>query len=394
VKSRFAPFVERIAHEASGDPWALHWEARSAKARGEDVIVLSVGDPDLDTPPAVIDAAVAAMRAGDTHYTESAGRPKLRAAVAALHTRRTGQQADADNAIVLGGCQNGLFVASLLLAGPGDEVIALDPMYATYPATVRASGATLVSVEAPSATGFHPDLAALEAAITPRTRAIFLATPNNPTGVVFSNEDVDGIAALARRHGLWIVSDEVYAGIAEGGRVPSLAARLPEQVLTLGSLSKTHAMTGWRAGWIVGPADFIRHAEQLALNMLYGLPGFVQEAAQKALEIATEAESAARDYCGQRRERFYHALEGLPGVRPCWPDAGMFMLLDVRATGLTAGDFVRGLYRAERVSLLDGAAFGHATEGFVRACYAAEEPTLRDAAARIHRFCAGLVPVR
>ena len=199
MRPRFAPFVERIAHEAGGDPWALHWDARNAKTRGEDVIVLSVGDPDLDTPPAVIDAAVAAMRGGDTHYTESAGRPKLRAAVAALHTRRTGQPARAENAIVLGGCQNGLFVASMLLAGPGDEVIALDPMYATYPATIRASGATLVPVEAPAAKGFHPDLAALEAAITPRTRAIFLATPNNPTGVVFSEEDVDAIAVLARR---------------------------------------------------------------------------------------------------------------------------------------------------------------------------------------------------
>ncbi len=390
MSPRFAAFVQRIAHEAGGDPWALHWDARNARARGEDVIVLSVGDPDLNTPPAVIEAAVAAMRGGDTHYTESAGRPKLRAAVAALHTQRTGQAARAENAIVLGGCQNGLFVSSMLLAGPGDEVIALDPMYATYPATIRASGATLVSVEAPAANGFHPDLAALEAAITPRTRAIFLATPNNPTGVVFSEADVDGIAALARRHGLWVVSDEVYAGIAEGGRVPSLALRLPSQVLTLGSLSKTHAMTGWRAGWIVGPEDFIAHAEQLALNMLYGLPGFVQEAAQKALEIASEAETTVRAYCGLRRERLYRALDGLPGVRAVWPDAGMFMLLDVRATGLSAGEFVRGLYQAERVSLLDGAAFGRATDGFVRACFAAEEVELDEAARRIRRYAASL----
>jgi arginine:pyruvate transaminase len=161
-------------------------------------------------------------------------------------------------------------------------------------------------------------------------------------------------------------------------------------VLTLGSLSKTHAMTGWRAGWVVGPEDFIAHAEQLALNMLYGLPGFVQEAAQKALEIAAEAEAKVRDYCALRRERFYRALEGLPGVRPCWPDAGMFMLLDVRATGLAAGDFVRGLYQAERVSLLDGAAFGRATEGFVRACFAAELAELDEAARRIRRYAASL----
>ena len=244
MKRRFAEFVARIAHEGGHDPWALHWEARHAAARGEDVIVLSVGDPDLATPAPVVETAVASLRAGDTHYTESGGRPQLRGAIAALHRERTGQPVTAENAVVLSGTQNGLFVASLCLAGPGDEVIAIDPMYTTYPASIRASGATLVAVPAPAAAAFRPDLALLEAAVTPRTRAIFLATPNNPTGVVLSEAEVDALASIARRHGLWIVSDEVYAGVAEGGRVPSLANRLPGQVLTVGSLSKTHAMTG------------------------------------------------------------------------------------------------------------------------------------------------------
>ena len=161
---RFAPLVDWVAHEGGNDPWALHWEARNALDRGEDVIVLSVGDPDLDTPPAVVDAAVKAMRAGDTHYTESIGRPALRAAIAAMHTARTGQVVTAANTAVLAGTQNGLFVSSLCLAGHGEEVIALDPMYTTYPAAIGASGATLVRVPAPASAGFHPDLAALEAA--------------------------------------------------------------------------------------------------------------------------------------------------------------------------------------------------------------------------------------
>jgi aspartate/methionine/tyrosine aminotransferase len=388
-KPRFAALAERVAPEGT-DPWVLHWEARQAAAAGEDVIILSVGDPDLDTPVPVVNTAIERMRSGDTHYTETAGRPALRAAVAARHTARTGQHVTPDHVIVLGGTQNGLFVASLCLAGPGDEVIALDPMYATYPATIKASGAKLVRVPTPAANDFHPDLAALEAAITPRTRAIFLATPNNPSGVVLSDAEADGIAAIARQHGLWVVSDEVYAGIAEGGRVPSLGARLPEQALTIASLSKTHAMTGWRCGWIVGPRDFINHAHDLAQCMLYGLPGFVQEAAVTALAMAEECEGRVREYCRERREILYTGLQGIRGIRACWPQAGMFMLIDIRATGLGGEEFVHKLYRAEGVSLLDGAPFGAAAQGFVRACFATDEAVLVEATRRIRRFCEDL----
>jgi aspartate/methionine/tyrosine aminotransferase len=388
-KPRFAALAGRVAPEGT-DPWVLHWEARQAAAAGQDVIVLSVGDPDLDTPAPVIDTAVERMRGGDTHYTETAGRPALRAAIAARHRARTGQPVTAENVIVLGGTQNGLFVASLCLAGPGDEVIALDPMYATYPATIKASGATLVPVATPAERDFHTDLQAVEAAISPRTRAIFVATPNNPSGVVLTEEEVHGLAAIARRHGIWLVSDEVYAGIADGGRVPSLGAILPDQTLTVASLSKTHAMTGWRTGWIVGPVDFISRAHDLAQCMLYGLPGFVQEAAVTALAMAEECEGTVREYCKQRRQVLYAGLQGIRGIRACWPQAGMFMLIDIRATGLGGEQFVHRLYRAEGVSLLDGAPFGAAAHGFVRACFATDEAVLGEATRRIRRFCEGL----
>ena len=392
-KRRFASMAERVAPEGT-DPWVLHWEARRAEAAGKDVIVLSVGDPDINTPAVVIDTAVASMRSGDTHYTETAGRPALRAAVAARHAARTGQAVTADNVIVLGGTQNSLFVASLLLAGPGDEVIALDPMYATYPATIKASGATLVPVPTPAASDFHTDLALIEAAITPRTRAIFVATPNNPSGVVLGEAEVDGLAEIARRRGVWLVSDEVYAGLADGGRVPSLGARVPDQVLTVASLSKTHAMTGWRCGWLVGPPDLIGHAHDLAQCMLYGLPGFVQEAAITAVGIATEAEATMREYCNRRREILHAGLEGVPGIRACRPQAGMFMLIDVRGTGLSGVEFVPRLYRAEGVSVLDGSVFGRETSGFVRASFAVEETQLHEAARRIRRFCEALASGR
>jgi aspartate/methionine/tyrosine aminotransferase len=387
-KNGFSGLVGRISGEGA-DAWDTHYEALAARSRGEDVVILSVGDPDIDTPAPIVERAVEALRGGDTHYAPLAGRDALRAAIAALHRTRTAQQVGIGNVVFLSGAQNALFGASLCLAGPGDEVISLEPMYPTYPATIGVSGARLVRV--PAAAGFRIDLAALAAAITPRTKAIFVATPNNPSGVILTDSDMAVIGELARRHSLWIVADEVYAGLAPGGRVPGLAARLPDQVVTISSLSKSHAMTGWRAGWMVGPTALIDHVESLVLCMLFGLPGFVQEAALTALGIAPEAEARTRAYCEARRDVMIGGLKGAKGLHCHVPDAGMFTLVDVRDTGLTGREFVHRLYAAERVSVLDGAMFGAATRSHVRICFAADEAKLRDACTRIHRFTASLV---
>ena len=386
---RFSSLVERIAGDGA-DAWLTHYEARRAGERGEDVILLSVGDPDFDTPDVVRERAIESIRAGDTHYTPATGRLPLREAIAALHVARSGQQVSPDQVVALSGAQNALFASSLCLAGPGDEVIAIEPMYPTYPATIEASGARMVRVPAPPGRGFRIDLDALARAITPRTRAIFLATPSNPTGVITTEAELAAIGELATRHSLWIVADEVYAGLAPGGRVPSLAASLPDRVVTIGSLSKSHAMTGWRAGWIVGPREFAVHVEALVMCMLFGLPGFVQEAATTALGISAQAEAKIRDYCAIRRDFLLAELRGIENVGCFAPDAGMFMLLDVRATGLSGYQFMRGLYESERVSVLDGGAFGTQTGGFVRVCFAAEEGVLREAGTRIRRFAASL----
>jgi arginine:pyruvate transaminase len=386
---QYSDLVKRIAGEGA-DAWKTHYAASVAKHSGEDVIILSVGDPDLETPPAVIDRAVARMRGGDTHYTPVAGREALRTAIALAHTRRTGQRVEADNTIFLAGAQNALFTASLCLAGAGDEVLAFEPLYPTYPATIEASGARMVRVPVQAGSAFRPDLAALAAAITPRSRAIFFATPNNPSGHIMSAADLSVIGDLAERHALWIVVDEVYAGLAPAGRVPSLAARLPEQVVTTGSLSKTHAMPGWRAGWMVGPKALIGHAEALAIAMLYGLPGFVQEAALTAIGLASEAESRMREYCRERCALVREALGQTPGLLCIPPDAGMFMLIDVRGTGLSGYDFMHELYRSQRVSVLDGGAFGKGTAGFIRLCFTTDERSLREGCARIRRFAASL----
>ncbi len=382
---KYSSLVERITGDGA-DAWDVHYQARRALEHGEDVILLSVGDPDLDTPASVVQRAIQALQSGDTHYTPATGRVPLRAAIAAQHRARTGQAVDPDNVIFLAGAQNALFAASLCVAGPGDEVIAFEPLYPTYPATIEVSGARMVRAPAPAASGFHVDLAALEALITPRTRAMFFASPNNPSGVILSEADLAVIGELARRHALWVVVDEVYAGLAPDGHVPSLAASLPDQVVTIGSLSKSHAMPGWRAGWLVGPKVMVKHVEALAMCMLYGLPGFVQEAALAALGIAPAAESRIRDYCALRRDTLLAGLADTPELRCCVPDAGMFMLVDVQGTGLTGHEFMTQLYRAEGVSVIDGGAFGKETSGFVRVCFAADEAQLRAACGRIRRF--------
>jgi len=315
----------------------------------------------------------------------------LREAIATAHTARTGQKVDAAQVIFLAGAQNALFVTSLCIAGPGDEVIAFEPLYPSYPATLEVSGARMVRVAASAARGFHIDLAALEAAITPRTRALFFATPNNPSGVILSAADLAVIGALAHRHSLWVVADEVYAGLAPGGRVPGLAAELPEQVVTISSLSKSHAMPGWRAGWLVGPHELVSHAEAMAQCMLFGLPGFVQEAAAMALSVSDAAEARVREYCAVRRDFLLAGLSGIRGLQCFAPDAGMFLLVDVRGTGLSGYDFMCELYRSERVSVLDGGAFGKETSGFVRVCFATDEGLLRQAIVRIRRFVETLV---
>jgi len=386
---QYSALVERIAGDGA-DAWVIHYAARAAQERGEDVILLSVGDPDLDTPAPVLERAIERLRAGDTHYTPATGRENLREAIALRHRVRTGQPVQADNVIFLAGAQNALFTTALCVAGAGDEVIALEPLYPTYPATLEASGAKLVRVAAPAANGFRVDLAALEAAITPRTRAVFFATPNNPSGVILTAGDLAVIGELARRHSLWVVADEVYAGLATGGRVPSLAAALPEQVVTISSLSKSHSMPGWRAGWLVGPPPLVSHAHNLAMCMLYGLPGFIQEAAVTALGVSESAEARMREYCAVRLRRLLTGLQGVRGLRCSVPDAGMFMLLDVQGTGLSGYDFMNELFRSERVSVLDGGAFGKGTSGFVRVCFATDEAALDEAIVRIRRFTATL----
>ena len=384
---KYAQRVSWVAGEATS-AWDIHYQALRQRESDPQVIVLSVGDPDFATPDQITHKAIAALQGGDTHYAPVVGRQKLREAIALSYRQGGGHAITAANVAVLAGAQNALFTASLCVLDSGDEVISFDPMYLTYPAYLGVSGAKLVRVDTDADSGFRPDAELLAAAITPATRAIAFSNPNNPSGVVMSRSELEGIAQIARQHDLWVISDEVYASLSFEQPHTCIAALdgMAERTITVGSLSKSHAMTGWRAGWMIGPEPLIQHAENMALCMLYGLPGFVQEAALEALTGASQTSADMRNVYRRRRDLVVSALADVTQLNVLSPQSGMFVLVDVRQTGLSAIDFARELYAQEKVSVLDGAAFGSNVAGFVRLSFTNADDVLLEACERIARF--------
>jgi aspartate/methionine/tyrosine aminotransferase len=384
---KFSSLTDRVKGSAA-DVWDSHYAAVAAQRRGEDVIVLSVGDPDFSTPPEIVEAAISALHEGDTHYTEVIGIDKLREAIAQQHQQNCGQDVSSDNVAVTSGAQNALFATSLCLGETGDEMIVLQPMYVTYEATVQASGATLVPVVLDAKGGFKLDADSLRTAITNKTRAIFYASPSNPTGIMLTRDELQSIADVAIEHDLWVVADEVYSDIVFESEFHHMAALpgMAERTVTISSLSKSYAMTGWRIGWAVGPTALIQNLEKLSLCMLYGLPGFIQQAGYYALKNASKDRDAMREIYRQRRDLLLREFESIPELKALKPDAGMFLMVDVRGTGLSAQDFVEQLYQYCGVSVLDATAFGASAEGFVRISYTIAETDLLEASRRIRTF--------
>lgn len=384
---KFSSLVERVKG-GSADVWDSHYEAVAAKKRGEDVIVLSVGDPDFNTPGSIIDAATRAMLAGDTHYTSIKGHDDLRRCIADRHRQSSGQEVDLDNVIITSGGQNALFATTQCICDAGDEVIVLQPMYVTYEATIKATGATLVPVVLDVESGFSLDIDKLKDAITTKTRAIYFATPSNPTGITLKQDELQAIAELAIEHDLWVVADEVYSEFVfenDFHHISSLPG-MAERTITINSLSKSHAMTGWRVGWAIAPVALIDNIEKLALCMLYGLPGFIQQAGLHALQHCQQESRAMRDIYRRRRDRMVESFDAIPGLLPLKPDAGMFLMVDVRSTGLSAPEFVHQLFDQVGVSVLDATAFGASAAGFVRVSYTCADDLLDEAVSRIAKF--------
>ena len=384
---KFSSLTDRIKGGAA-DAWDLHSLAKQAHSRGDDVIVLSVGDPDFATPDSIIDKALQAMREGDTHYTQICGHDDLRRCIAEKHQASSGQQVSAANVIATSGAQNALFAASLCLLDAGDEAIVLQPMYVTYEATVQAPGAKLIPVvlDADSDFRLNPDL--LQDAITERTRAIFYASPSNPTGIALNHEELQLVAELARKHDLWVVADEVYSDFVFNGTFHHIASEpgMADRCVTIGSMSKSYAMSGWRLGWAIAPTEMIANMEKLALCMLYGLPGFIMQASLHALQHCTTDRDRMREIYRQRLDYLFDEFSAMSGLKPHRPDAGMFMLVDVRGSGLAVPEFCQRLYDTTGVSVLDATAFGASAAGHVRVSCTVGDDELREACARIAAF--------
>ncbi|QEX21749.1 arginine--pyruvate transaminase AruH [Hypericibacter adhaerens] len=390
---RFSSFVERIGGEGAA-AWEIHGRGARLKRQGKDVILLSVGDPDFDTPPAITDAAIESLRRGRTHYGEVVGDHRLRAAIAAAHQAQSGQPTDPDQVVVMAGAQCALYAAAVCVLDQGDEIIVPEPAYVTYEAVVGASGARMAFVPLKPERGFQIDPESIERAVTPRTRALLLNSPNNPTGAVITRANWERIAAICIRHDLWLLSDEVYAGLTyESQHVsPAGLPGMAERTVTINSLSKSHAMTGWRLGWSISPPALAEHLGNLALCMLYGSPPFIQDAALQALTAEPPEVKAMKEGYRRRRDLVCGRLGNVKGLRCHRPEGGMFAMVDVRGTGLGAYDFASGLLDAEGVSVLPGDAFGPSAAGHVRISLGNADEELARACDRIERYAAKLAP--
>jgi len=388
---RFSPMVDRIAARGA-DAWSIQMEAVRLRDQGRDVIFLTVGDPDQAPPEPVIEATIDALRRHRTGYSSIIGYPRVREAIAARFQRRTGRPCSADNVVVTPGAQGGVYCALQCLAGPGDEVIVPEPIYNTYGPVIGASGARLVTVPLRAERGFHPDLDAISGALTPRTRVVWINSPHNPTGVVFTAEEIAGIAELCRCRDLWLLSDEVYEDLAfarphvSPWSLPDMAPR----TVVVSSLSKSHAMPGFRFGWIIGPPELSRHLFDLLVAMIYGSPAFIQEGVMPALENDLPGVAALCEAYRNRAGLLSHILAEAPNCRATPPEGGMFVLLDIRGTGLASQAFARELLTREHVAVLPCDGFGPSAVGHLRISLTAPETRLAEAGRRIARFAGSI----
>lgn len=384
---RFSPLVDRVAGKGA-EAWEIHHEAERQKAAGREIIFLTVGDPDQPPPEPILAATIDALRRHRTGYAPIVGYEALREAVAARVAKRSGQPCAAENVVIVPGTQAGLYCTLQCLAGPGDEVIVPEPMYATYEAVAGASGATLVNVPLRPENGFHPDLDELERAVTPQTRIIWINSPHNPTGAVLAREEIERIAALCRNRDLWLVSDEVYEDLAFARPhvSPYALPGMAERTVVVSSLSKSHAIPGFRLGWIIGPAALTRHLFNLLLCTFYGGPPFIQDGGLVALQRELPEVAALHEDYRRRGALLAGILAEAPNCRARAPEGGMFVLLDVRGTGRGSEEFARLLLEREAVAVLPCDGFGPSVAGHLRISLTAADEVLAEAGRRILRL--------
>jgi len=375
-------------NDGGSDGWDVYRRARALEAEGVPVIHLTIGEHDVGTDPAILDAMDAAARAGNTGYTFGSGQPALRDRIADRVADRTGVATTRDNVLLTSGGQGALFAAHHAGCEHGDTALYIDPYYATYPGTIRAVGAVPRAVAALPEDGFQPRAERIAAAADDRARTLLINSPHNPTGAVYTAETMDAIARVSRDRDLWLISDEVYDTMVWSGAhiSPRALPGMAERTMVVGSMSKSHAMTGSRIGWIVAPEPAVDALSHLSTSTTYGQPGFIQDAALFALSRGAAFEAAIAAPFRRRRDLALPILMRAPRLHPVPADGAMYLMLDVRETGMTGDAFANALLDAERIGVMPGESFGTAAAGHIRIALTVDDDTLTDALSRIVRF--------
>lgn len=385
---RYAPVTDRLADLGSAK-WEIHILGRKMKAAGEDVIELTIGEPDVSTPPDLMAMAAAAMTAGRTGYSNGRGEPGLLRALAARYTARRGRSIGTDQVMCLPGTQTTLYGVLHALVTNGDEVLLGDPMYAAYEGLIQSTGATVVPVPLQPEAGFRMRAEDVEARITPASRVLFLNSPHNPTGAVLTRDDLRALCDVAARHDLWVLCDEVYEDLCFPGVTfasPLDFAEYSERVIVASSISKSHAAPGFRSGWCVGPAEFCARMLPLSETILFGSQPFIADMTAAAVSAPSPIAADMMARFQRRAALIASRLDGVAGMRVHQPQAGMFALIDVRASGLSGDAFARALLAETKVAVMPGESFGQALAGWVRVSLTQPDALIEDACDRIAAF--------
>lgn len=360
-----------------------------------DVISLGVGEPDFDTPRIIVEAGVEALRSGRTHYTSNYGTIELREALAQHLQRRYQVRYDPATEIVITvGASEALAASLAAIIDPGDEVIIAEPTYVAYVPDIIFAGGTPVFVPSRADDGWQIDPDAVRAAITPRTKALFIGFPNNPTGAVLDPDRIRALASVADEHDLLVVSDEIYDRLVYSGHQHEAFSALPgmrERTILLGGFSKAYAMTGWRIGYACAPADILEGILKVHQYIIMSAPTVAQDAALVGLtEPAAEAEvqRMAAEY-DRRRQMFVAGLERL-GLATAEPRGAFYAFPHIGDSGLSSDQFAERLLHEQHVAVVPGSAFGSSGEGYVRASLATSYEDLEQALVRIERFLSSL----
>ncbi|MDW8054682.1 MAG: aminotransferase class I/II-fold pyridoxal phosphate-dependent enzyme [Anaerolineae bacterium] len=354
----------------------------------KDVISLGIGEPDFVTPEPILNAGIASLQRGETGYTSNAGLRELREALSAHLERLYGVSYDPEEELLITvGVSEALYLALTAIIDPGDEVVVPQPCFVAYPAEVIFAGGTPVAVPTRVEEDFQVSAAAIAARITPRTKALLIGYPNNPTGAVMSRERLVEIAALAEQHDLIVISDEIYDRLVYGvehvcfAALPGMRAR----TVLLGGFSKDYAMTGWRIGYMAAPKEILAAARKVHQYTIMSAPTTGQHAALAALREGEEHVQRMVAEYDRRRRLIVSGLNAL-GLDCFEPRGAFYAFPSVAKSGMSDDEFAERLLLEERVAVVPGSAFGIGGEGFVRMCYATAYEKIEEALERIARF--------